>query len=212
MPVGLRRVAIGVVSAAWLTGIGLGLTWWEAYERRAGEWPAAEGGRIAPSGYWELQLFLHPHCPCSRGSVEQFQHLVQRLEGQKVSATVWLVRPPEAAAGWEAGEMLEQLRRWGGAAVRLDAGGEVARRWKAAVSGHVVVTDPQGRIRFRGGLTRGRQRRGAGPACDAIVRMVEFGADNTSPANSDSEEESPTEPLTAPVFGCPLWTPPASQE
>jgi hypothetical protein len=79
-----------------------------------------------------------------------------------------------------------------GLEVRTDPGGEEARRFGVATSGHVLVYDPRGALIFSGGITPGRGVPGVGEGRAAWLGRV-LGADARCPDD--------------PVFGCPLATP-----
>jgi hypothetical protein len=70
-----------------------------------------------------------------------------------------------------------------------DPDGRVASTLGAETSGHCVLVDAQGTVRFYGGLTIARGHRGLSPAQDAILQMVA----GRRPALA-----------FAPVYGCAL--------
>jgi hypothetical protein len=203
-----------------LVAYGFGL--WNAYELRPGEIPdptAASVSSRSPTGCWRVMTFVHPHCPCSQASVLELRRLLHQLAGTaavgSVQAVVFVVRPPDAPAGWEQGELLHDLSTDPEVSVALDSGGQEAKRWKAATSGHVIVLDPQGRLRFRGGITPGRGQQGSSLGSQRIMQMIReasraAGIDDTQVSETEGKKTS-TEPeqvvVTTPVYGCPLWTP-----
>jgi hypothetical protein len=144
--------------------------------------------------------------------VRQFDKLLRHLRHMqlasdpgRIDAVVYCVCPPEAPADWVADDYLESLRQSLSAEVCLDQKGLQARAWGANTSGYLIVTDPHGQVRFRGGLTRGRSQTEAGPAYDWIIEMIS--AHEPKNSASSAATATPPLPLTAPVFGCPLWTP-----
>jgi hypothetical protein len=169
--------------------------------------------RIEQTGYWQVWMFVHPHCPCSRASLRQLRQLLEEWKAsglhRKVQATVWLVRPPDAAPGWEEGSLLREVRGWQETVIRIDIGAEQARRWGAARSGYTVVLDPCGRLRFRGGLTAGRLQEEPTPVLRLLRELVRGNGDTAlpraeTPAKPSSTLEAPSAPWAAPVYGCPL--------
>ncbi len=211
---------------------GFGL--WYAYEQRPGEIPdptAVSVSSRSPTGSWRVMMFVHPHCPCSQASVQELRRLLHQLAGtvadSSVQAVVFVVRPPDAPVGWEEGELLRDLSTWREVSVALDCGGQEAKRWKATTSGHVIVLDPQGWVRFRGGITSGRGRQGNSLGSQRIVQMIQEASRSTrfdaaqasetegridaTQASKTDGKKTPREPVpavvTTPVYGCPLWTP-----
>ncbi|HUR53184.1 MAG TPA: hypothetical protein VMZ71_03580 [Gemmataceae bacterium] len=75
--------------------------------------------------------------------------------------------------------------------VECDRDGATARKFGAETSGHAVLTDPTGRVVFRGGLTQARGRTGASEGRNAVTVWVSGGVGAT----------------VTPVFGCPLFAP-----
>ena len=157
------RIGWGGAALLWAGLVAYGFGLWNAYELRPGEIPdptAASVSSRSPTGCWRVMTFVHPHCPCSQASVLELRRVLQELARvapkESVQASILIVRPPEAPAGWEHGEILREVQRWNEVSVTVDQGGETARQWAVATSGHVIVLDPQGRVRFRGGITSGR--------------------------------------------------------
>jgi hypothetical protein len=182
---GLLRV---LVVAAWLGLVMAGFASWEKYDSTAGE--AAEPAVLpAPSAGWELILFLHPHCPCSRTTLDELAEVIETAP-PGLSVRVVFVSLAGDEAGLERTELWTTASRLRGVRVECDADGVEARRTGATTSGHVVLYDPAGRLAFRGGLTRGRGRAGESAGRGAILTALEG-----------------QEPQTrvAPVFGCPLF-------
>jgi hypothetical protein len=215
------RIGWCAVTLLWVGLAAYGFGLWSAYEQRPGEIPDAADGTVSfsgPTGVWRVLMFVHPHCPCSQASVLELRRLLHQLAGTaavgSVQAVVFVVRPPDAPAGWEQGELLHDLSTDPEVSVALDSGGQEAKRWKAATSGHVIVLDPQGRLRFRGGITPGRGQQGSSLGSQRIMQMIQeasrsVGVDGSRAFERDGKKTSgePMQVVTAPVYGCPLWTP-----
>ena len=75
--------------------------------------------------------------------------------------------------------------------VVADRNGQMAAQLGAETSGHVVLFDAAGQVRYHGGLTRSRGHRGKSPAQDAMLTVL-------------SAPGSVAEAQTAPVYGCAL--------
>ena len=210
------------VTLLWVGLIIYGFGLWNAYDQRPGEVPEATAvavPSISPIGSWRVMMFVHPHCPCSRASVLELRRLLHQLAAtaaeESVQAVVFVVRPPDAPVGWEQGELLRALSLHQEVSVTLDCGGLEAKRWEATTSGHVIVLDPQGRVRFRGGITPGRGQQGSSLGSQRIVQMIREAShmakiDDARVSGMDGKEapnESGDPVFTTPVYGCPLWTP-----
>ena len=106
-----------------------------------------------------------------------------------MSVRVLIVRPAATADGWEWSELREAAAGIRGVELACDIGGEESHRVGAETSGLAVLTDPDGQVVFRGGLTRARGREGDAPGRRAILDWV----------------GGRTGASEAPVFGCPLF-------
>lgn len=182
-----REGTIWAVAALWLATVGCGFWLWERYDTTPGLAPAPANASVPdePSrGRWQLTLFGHPHCPCFRASLRELAEITRAAP--EMAARVVFVCPPEA--GWQFGEAWDAAARLPAIEVTSDSGAD-ARRSGAATSGMAVLTDPSGRVVFRGGLTPARGRTGESAGRRAVLAWVTTG------------DGAPT----APVFGCPLF-------
>jgi len=213
-----RRCVWGVLTLLWSGLVAGSFYLWSAYEQQPGEIPDSHPAAEAVRGRWQLGMFVHPHCPCSRASLQELRRLLEQLSRPPtevpVQATVYLVCPPEAPPGWEEGELLTQLHRWHDVTVVIDRDGRKAQRWNVTTSGHVIVVDPDGRVRFRGGITPGRGRQGDNRGSRQILQILRGGLLPPGPGDDTwsglKEDETGVGPMpTTPVFGCPLGTPSA---
>lgn len=189
---------IAIAVALWLAALALGQRWLMSYE-------AAPGKAGAPLADWPqgtplrrsteqatLLVFVHPHCPCTRASLDVLEWALARSAGQ-VDAWAIFVCPPGAEAGWEQTSSWRRAAAIPGLSCGIDDDGREARRFGAETSGFVVVYDAHGRLVFRGGITAGRGQAGEGAARHALLDCL--------------RGEGPPPTRDWPVFGCPLLDP-----
>lgn len=196
-----RRLLPGIAGALWLVAVGTGMAALWAYTTAPGVaatppfvWPP--DSRIRPSpDRATLIVLAHPHCPCTRATIEELDRLMARA-GDRLAAHVLFVTPVGAATGWEATDLWRSAAAIPGVTVLRDEDGTEAQRIGAATSGQVLLYDPVGRLRFSGGITPARGHAGDNAGSSAIVELVE--ADDRSPA------------AETPVFGCSLLGPAGS--
>ncbi len=136
-------------------------------------------------------VYVHPRCPCATATLAELAEVVQAA-GPTCRVIVHFVRPPGAGAGWERSPLWDRAAAMPGVEVEADADGEEARRAGGTTSGHAVLYDPRGAVRFAGGLTTARGRAGDNAGRRAVLAVLKG-------------EEPPTR--ETPVFGCPLFTP-----
>jgi hypothetical protein len=190
-PVNPARGWLAVATIVWLTLIVVTYLAFLLSKRSPGESAAPLSTNLEASGTMTLRLFLHPHCPCSNASLHEFAGIVEQA-GPALDATVYFVRPPGIPDGWEESATWRSARQLSGIRVTVDAEGAEARRHGARTSGHTILCDAAGSVRFQGGITRARGHAGDSIGRAAIVRVLR---------GHDETHETP-------VFGCPLFTPP----
>jgi hypothetical protein len=179
--------------AIWLGAVLLvfGLLYRHTYQpNKVPTLPANEEAMEA-SSHFQVKLFAHPHCPCTRASLEQFGESLTRFPAD-VQAEIIFVTAGLAESEIASSPRVLQARELPRAQVRFDATGEEAKRWGATVSGEVLAFDARGRLVFRGGITSGRGHQGGSTGQVELENIV----NGRSPG-----------PCATPVFGCHLPTP-----
>jgi hypothetical protein len=190
-----RAIALAAF-AVWLCGISAGALWMSRYSNIPGpegkfpaKWPAQSTIGLARTNF-TLVMFAHPHCPCTRASVNELEHVMARAQG-RISAHVLFLRPREMPASWTETALWRYAAAIPGVEVQMDSGGAEARRFGSATSGDTMVYAADGRLLFHGGITISRAHEGDNPGLSAIVALSQSG---------------PVEATQTPVFGCPLFT------
>lgn len=140
-----------------------------------------------------LVMLAHPRCPCTRASVSELAVLMARAGG-RLDAFVLFLRPEGAGSDWEGGGLWRAAAAIPGVTVLRDEGGEQARRFGAATSGHALLYDAAGRLRFSGGITLARGHAGDNPGRAAVEALVREGEEQDGAARTA-------------VYGCALEDP-----
>lgn len=183
----MRRESIWwFFGVGWLAAVAAGFGAWERYDTAAGaDRPAAPATEVR-KGRWHLSVYVHPHCPCAKATVAELAEVIREVP--ELVVRVVFVCPVGTPPGWELGRLWDMAAEVDGAELVADVGGTEARRIGAETSGLGVLSDPSGRVVFRGGLTRARGREGESAGRRIVIDWV-----SGRPAPAD-----------APVFGCPL--------
>ncbi len=188
-----------VILGSWALAIAGAFAWWMFETSLPGKvdptpvhWPESSRVTRADSGL-TLVLFIHPHCPCSQATLGELARIMARGNG-RLRADVLLYRPSENNTDWQFPQLWSRLTAMPGVRVHWDEDGHEARLFGAKTSGHVVVYDEQGTLRFSGGITPSRGQEGDNVGRDSILTLVLTGTTH--------------EPTMA-VFGCPLADLPA---
>jgi hypothetical protein len=181
----------GVVAWVAATLGGFGYLGW--YDQNPGpppaapaSWPVASHIRPTP-GRPCLVLTLHPHCPCSRATLDELEAILQRC-GDGVEVHVLFSTPEGYGAEWAHTDLWERAAALRGVTVWCDEGGVEGRRFGATTSGHAALYGADGSLLFRGGITPGRGTAGDNAGRAAVIAHV-LGTRG---------------PVRADVFGCPL--------
>lgn len=157
-------------------------------------WPtdAAEGLTLA-QGSLTIVLAVHPRCPCTRATINELERTLARAgEQPTIYALIFEpalevdTDPDESFARTQIRTRLSDLP---GVVMVRDPGSEIASRFGAMTSGHTLVYDADGSLRFSGGLTPTRAHEGPNTGSASLIELLNGGA-----AIADD----------APVYGCPL--------
>ena len=153
------------------------------------DWPEGSTLQRAPDRP-NLVMFAHPRCPCSKASVEELALIVEQCGGDAAIHVVFF-RPVGDGNGnrWAKTALWDRATALPGVRVLDDPDGTESARFGAETSGHVLLYDRTGRLKFSGGVTAARGRGGANPGRDAVVAILTGGLVNRH---------------ETPVFGCSI--------
>jgi hypothetical protein len=187
------RWVLAVLGVVWCGAVLGGMTALARYTNTAGplaeppaRLPADSALRAAP-GRFLLVMLAHPLCPCTRASLTELEAVMAQAGG-RADAHVLFLRPERAEAEWEEGALWQRAAAIPGVTVHKDAGGVEAGRFGATTSGHVMLFDDTGRLRFSGGITGARGHEGNNSGRAAVEALLH-------------EEEGRAR---HPVYGCAL--------
>ncbi|HEY0371476.1 MAG TPA: RedB protein [Thermoanaerobaculia bacterium] len=152
-------------------------------------WPAASTVSRTP-GQWSLVMLVHPHCSCSRASVQELGAILEKAP-HDLQTTILVYRPHEMPQGWERTSVTDAASRLHRARVVLDADGAQAAIFGGFTSGQTFLYDADGQLRFTGGITSLRGHEGLNRGRADVIRIASERAGNAS----------------HPVFGCAITTP-----
>jgi hypothetical protein len=191
-----------LIGCAWLAVVVGAMGFFVRYSEQPGEraeapaaWPEQTKIRPRP-GQATLVVLAHPMCPCTRATLAELAKLLARVPG-KVSTHVLFIRPQGTSEEWEKSDLWTQARAIPGVEAQVDKEGVEAARFGGVTSGEVLLYGPDGQLRFSGGITSSRGHEGDNPGAERIVSLLTNGR---------------AELATAPVFGCPLNAPAASDK
>lgn len=188
---------LAVLLLAWVAVAGVGFVTLALYETAPGDsgaapavWPQASA-LPAPEERPALVVLAHPQCPCTRASIAELERLMREVHG-RTDAYVLFLHPETESEEWVESDLWRRAAAIPGVRAVRDPGGDEARRFGAATSGHAVLYDPDGRLRFSGGLTASRGHEGDNEGRIALTQLL---------AENEAEREA------TPIYGCPLQDP-----
>jgi len=150
-------------------------------------WPSASTLSRTP-GRATLVMFTHPRCACTRASLAELRQLMSRFSAQ-LTAYVEVASPNGAPPDWPDGATRDAATSIAGVHLVVDADEREAHRFGAMTSGHVVLYDADGALRYSGGITGARGHVGDNAGLDTVAAILDGMHDLHA---------------IGPVFGCPL--------
>jgi hypothetical protein len=135
-----------------------------------------------------LLVFAHPHCPCTRATINELERIATRC-ACRVQIVATFLELPELGDEWTRSDLWRRAASIPGVEVRADRGGAIARSFGVETSGQTLLYDAGGALVFAGGITGSRGHAGDNDGEDAVLAFV---LDGRVPH------------VTTPVFGCGL--------
>jgi hypothetical protein len=148
-------------------------------------------GLVLEPWRFNLVIFAHPRCPCTRATLAELTKLLTRFEGRLV-AQLHLYRPAGMPESWSDGALNTEARSIPGLRVVGDEGGRMAAGFGSMTSGHSHLYGPSGARLFDGGITRGRGHEGDNDGASTVAGLVRGHGPRVA---------------STPVYGCPITNP-----
>lgn len=140
-------------------------------------------------GRFTLVAFIHPHCPCSRSSLNELNKIMTRTH-QNMDCQIVFLKPATLDSDWEKSSLWILSNQIPNNTRKTDVNGELAKLFNATTSGQTFMYDPDGKLIFSGGVTASRGHEGDSPGSIAIENLFAKRKAKTSCSQ---------------VFGCPLF-------
>lgn len=179
----------------WGVSIAAGLFLFLTYSQTPGlmmqaptQWPVGSSLETDPTR-WTLVMVAHPKCPCTAASVHELRELIAWTDTPLTTHVVFL-SGTEDDPNWFSGRTVEIARASSGVQVHFDPKNQEVERFATATSGHVLLYDTSGHLRYSGGITPARGHRGANRGSGMILSLLN---DRVSTGNQ------------LPVYGCAMF-------
>jgi hypothetical protein len=147
-------------------------------------WPSSS--RVQRASDWTLVMLIHPHCSCSRASVQELEAVIESAPALR--PTILVYRPSDFPRGWEQTEVVKAASHLQRTRVLIDEDGREARLFGGFTSGQTFLYDRNGKLRFSGGITSLRGHAGLNRGRTGVIDII-----RSRPARA-----------THPVFGCAI--------
>jgi hypothetical protein len=198
-----RRLA--VISVCWLLLVAVGMAGLQTYANRPGtrgnvppHWPTGHG--LGPQqARSTLLVFAHPRCPCTHATLDELAWIIARCD-EGLDCRIVFVQPAGRSPNWVRDALWAKAAALPGVTLCVDREGRAAQRFGAHTSGHVVLYDAEGNLRYEGGVTPARGHRGGNRGRSRVAALL------AGEPRSD-RGASPSSASTS-VFGCPLFSSP----
>ena len=142
-------------------------------------------------GKYTLIMSLHPHCACSRASIQELNLILARVQHTPLSTYLLFYQSSKFDSSWKETLLWKKTHQLKHVIILEDINGKIAKKFKAATSGQTVLYSPTGKLLFNGGITPARGHEGDNAGREAIIALL-------------SQKSVPRH--TSFVFGCPLFT------
>ncbi|MEZ0312611.1 MAG: RedB protein [Myxococcota bacterium] len=187
----LPKLVVVIAAIAWFTAIVFGggaLLRYSATGGRSSPTPAAwpVTSKLPRDARTTMVMFAHPFCACTQASLAELDRLLTKTRG---TATVVFLEPLNVDESWRDSRLIERARGMQGVTVVFDDAGHEASLFGAETSGHVVVYDAGGALRYSGGITQARGHEGWSAGQESLASILGGSA-------SDSSK--------SPIYGCAL--------
>jgi hypothetical protein len=185
-----RRAVVPLIVLAWVGLLAGSFGYLMRYEATPalGTNPSATNSQFANFTHFSLVMGLHPHCPCSRATVEELAKILSRAP-ESVKLTVFAFKPKDEPDSWIEGSTVSSLKKFK-ARIVVDEEGTEAQRLGLATSGQVQVFSSAGVLLYNGGITAGRGHGGDNIGAQTVLELLRDGK---------------SEGRSAPVFGCSIF-------
>lgn len=138
---------------------------------------------------WQLLIFAHPKCPCTRATINNLE-LALRTANHRLEIVPVIFRPIHGDATWLQTESTERLSLVAQRPLVDDVDSQLARQFGVRVSGHCLLYDGDGKLRFSGGITASRGHEGRCRPLSALTKAL---------------EGHPIAQTKWPVYGCQMY-------
>lgn len=173
----MTRRGVVCAIAVWAIAVTAFNVWFFRYAGTPGEAPSALASWPSASrlqrteGLPTLVVFAHPHCACTRATIEELARIEARIAG-RARIHVVFARPDGVDDAWMHSDLWEHAQRIPTVAVIADDAQVEANAFGVKTSGTALLFDSSGAVRFSGGITASRGHEGPSVGQERVVAGV----------------------------------------
>ena len=189
-----KRQIVVILTALWLTAVTVGMSLVvrhsntvSAIGKSPSTWPL-DCQIQQDAARNTLLMFIHPLCPCTRASLRELARTLAQT-GDRLDAYIVVFQPVNKPNNWSHTDLWNAATHIPSVKVISDVDSVIAFQFRVQTSGHVLLYDTTGQLRFSGGITAGRGHDGDNIGHSAIVSLVRGKGQYSN---------------TCSVFGCPI--------
>ncbi|MDA8792481.1 hypothetical protein N9N67_04500 [Bacteriovoracaceae bacterium] len=162
----------------WSIGIISGLVITYEYSLGSGEksqlkssWPNESSLKFNP-GKYNLVMFLHPECTCSKASLFHFKEILSEIKHDNLDSKIIFTMPKEKEKEWINSALVKEVKEAGSIQLIFDQSSEEFKRFDAKTSGQAFLFSPSKDLLFNGGITDSRGHIGYNQGEDFIINTL----------------------------------------
>lgn len=164
-----------LVLGVWLILSVVGFAFAVAYESRPGisalagpSWP--QGSQLERGNGFTLVVFAHPHCPCSRATMDELGKVVSHAEN--LTTYVLFEKLPGFDEDFVKSDLWQTASGIPNVSTKYDERGREAALFGASTSGDALLYNARGKLVFEGGITSARGHAGDNTGSLSIVSLT----------------------------------------
>ena len=164
----------------WGMSIAFGLYYLENYNITAGPakttpeiWPKRSGLHISRE-LPTLIMFAHPHCSCSKASLNELDRIIAQTHLLHDTYVVFY-KPKKFNKTWLQSDLWKKAQNMQNVKIVTDEEGLIARLFGVQTSGHTVLYGSNEKLLFSGGITASRAHEGDNAGKSAILSVLKTG-------------------------------------
>jgi len=117
-------------------------------------------------------VFLHPHCPCSKSTINEIERMLSKPEYHNTQIMFIAFSSSQRSKEWNHSALVAKAELIPGTLLFSDTDGRLATAFGAQISGEVLAFSSSGNLAFHGGVTASRGHEGPNPGIESLGQVL----------------------------------------